>query len=207
MYFLKICFYVCLCECHPKCLLVTHALGTELLLSSERALRTCHHWPSLWPHTTPLDHIHPLPLSWPIPEPYPTPLAPPISVSFWFASFTTHQIQCVLPMYSRVCGAIHWSTVDLPGTTTLKKLDPSPRSHALWLTPQIKLRACEPLPSALWSIDWLDLIQVLCRRQQLLWAHRCTGLLMPGRGCFAPVLASLTFGSHSASPSSSVMVL
>lgn len=96
-----------------------------------------------------------------------------------------------------------WPTRD----HNLKETGPSPRSHALWLTPQIKLRACEALPSALWSIDWLDLIQVSCRCQQLLWAHRCTGLLMPGRGCFAPVLASLTFGSHSASPSSSVMVL
>lgn len=54
---------------------------------------------------------------------------------------------------------IHWDLVDLSGVTPLKRIDSLPHSEA---SPYQQL-----LPSQCLSTTWLDLVEVLCRQQQL----------------------------------------
>lgn len=68
---------------------------------------------------------------------------------------------------------IHWSVVNQTGATPLKE-SPSSRSYELPKTYQLKVGPHVPLPTPCLNTDWLDLVWVLCRQPQLLWAHRDT---------------------------------
>lgn len=56
--------------------------------------------------------------------------------------------------------------------------------------PQIGIRPPEPLLTPGSSVDWLDLVHVLCRQPQLLWVHHmCNGPIIFRRCCSPGVLS------------------
>lgn len=72
-------------------------------------------------------------------------------------------------LHSPTCATVlrmwgfHWSMVDLKGAISLKKTDsPTLRNHSLSAVPQQGMRPVI-LPDSCCSVDWLDLMLVLCR--------------------------------------------
>lgn len=142
------------------------------------------------------DHIPSqlLPLS--PPGSTPNSLRHPTWCSLYFFNLITHQLQFVLFIYfcsytfrvfTSGSGAVHWSMVDLSGTTSLKKTDTSfTRSHQPLIALQFGCRLLSFLPIHAGVLVGL-VISVFRRQPQLLGVLEASGPLVPRRCYFAPV--------------------
>lgn len=97
------------------------------------------------------------------------------SVSQYYKSLPYHAVVSFCsPIKSSLCFShaldvwFHWSTVDLPEETLLRKTD-FPFPHK-WQG----VRFCASLLSPYWAFLWLELAQILCTLSQLLWVHMCS---------------------------------
>lgn len=96
-------------------------------------------------------------------------------------------------MYTNGYGTIHWSMEGPPVITFLKKTHSLPSNYLLSI-PQLEVGGLEPLKLSCWGMDWLDLVQVLCKQAstvaEVMNTH--SGLVMSRRPCFALLIPDLS---------------
>lgn len=98
----------------------------------------------------------------------------------------------MLPICAWVYG--HWQEHWQPGATLPRKTDspyPPPITPAAINDFSPRDGMSGVLSYWYWSVDWLDLMQVLCKQPQLLRAHEYSSSIMSKRYCFAAGLPNL----------------
>lgn len=74
----------------------------------------------------------------------------------------------------------HISMVNLLGRIPLKKIASLfPSSHQMWTASHLGIGPCIPLPHPCWNVDWLNLVQILCRHQSFCEIRSATVLSYP----------------------------
>lgn len=101
------------------------------------------------------------------------------SVSQHYKSLLYHAVVSFgSPIKSSLCFShapdvwLHWSTMDLPEETLLRKTDfPFPSNYQL---PMARGEILCFLLSPYWHFLWLEFAQILCTLSQPLWVHMCS---------------------------------